>query len=174
MMMSKKYLVEIVLFFGLFVFIGIAHADNETCVRLVIDKQTLVLVERYTWKGTSPCGLTQKESEEGFLKENQDMVSITDPVKIKEVLSSITTTVKADLNGTYTTYRKQKVNITFDPTPILTEEQKAKQELKAYILSVFPKLTDVKDLTVLMVKNSTLAPSIKGILYKAIMDVNLK
>ena len=55
-----------------------------------------------------------------------------------------------------------------------TEEQKAKKELKAYVLSVFPELIDTKDLTVLMIKNSTLASSIKVILFKAVMDRSLQ
>lgn len=156
------------------IFYSFVFGQSYTCVRLQINKITLKIIKKYTWAGSSLCSLSNQEVEEGILKDTEDMISITDPVQISQALASVTTTISASPTGAYTTYRGQKVNITFDPTLILTEKQKAKKELKAYVLSMFPELTDAKDLTVLMVKNSTLASSIKGILYKAIMDGGLE
>ena len=99
-----------------------------------------------------------KESEEA----NYQMITLTPKEEAEVLAGDLTVVVKDGI----------LVKEALVKTP--TEEQKAKQELKTYVLSVFPELTGTKDLTVLIVKNSTLPPSIKGMLYKAIMDKSLE
>lgn len=98
-----------------------------------------------------------KEEEEG----NYQMIRLTSEEEKQIGEGTLTVVVEGGL-----LIKKVVVNI-------ITEAQKAKAELKAYVLSVFPDLINVKDLTTDKVKNSTLAPSIKAVLYNAIINRDL-
>ena len=153
-MKTKKTMVGIILLFVSYFLLPIAQGQGA--MNFLYNAKSGKLIQDPTERTKEQIlKASNKEAEEA----EYQMITLT-PAEEAQVRS-----------GDLTVVVEKGILVKRAVVKIITENQKAKQELKAYILTAFPELTDASELTVEEVKkHTTIGGDAKAILYQAIMN----
>ena len=110
---------------------------QPNCVRCKVDIIKLEVIEKYVFYTEASC--IPGKNELAMLKANEIYISIAELEEINKVLTATKIAVVKDMEGNYW--------LTYNFTPILTEEQKASIAFEQLILTEFPQITKIEDLT---------------------------